>query len=359
MKTVNYGAVNPNSRYPVTAVQIILTRPLSSYVDFPTYIINSDGTITLNNNLTDQLAQAQALTPTADLEADTSEGWEDTLYVTFHSSVGPNIVDILIYLIQQYTSLRWDTASFNVVKTKLANFPANFPILDRKNIIQVLNEIAFQARCALYLKDRVFFIKYIAEEPTVDSIITLNDIDFETGIEVDLTTASTSTSASTEDIVTKDTVNWHMTWDEDSENHIILRHNVKKYGLFEESYDMYIYNQPDIVYKVATFWMIRKSVSNDPVKAIVMSAQYNSDKYTIDFECLTPLKSGTMTPYPFFWPASLPPGTKFPTAQEIAEGYAGGAGFETFAVGILPVGYVPTTPGVIFIGGTNIGSRKL
>ena len=178
-----------------------------------------------------------------------------------------------------------------------------------------------------------------------------------------------------------------MTWDEDSENHIILRHNVKKYGLFEESYDMYIYNQPDIVYKVATFWMIRKSntwkrvkfstflqklnietfdtvllnfgdkkyVSNDPVKAIVMSAQYNSDKYTIDFECLTPLKSGTMTPYPFFWPASLPPGTKFPTAQEIAEGYAGGAGFETFAVGILPVGYVPTTPGVIFIGGTNIG----
>ena len=53
----------------VTAVQIVVNKPLSSITD---------------------------------------QGWSDDLYVTFQSSVGPDIVDILKYLIENYTDLTWD-----------------------------------------------------------------------------------------------------------------------------------------------------------------------------------------------------------------------------------------------------------
>jgi hypothetical protein len=338
--TVNYG--------PITAIFVTLTKPLSTY----------------------------------------AEGWEDSLYITFESSIGPNIVDILIYLITAYTQLSYDTVSFAAVRTKIANFPANFPILERKNILQVLNEIAFQARCAIMIVDGVFKLKYLAEEPTADATITQSDIDFERGISVELT--------STEDIVTRYNATWHLTWAEKppgasgglgGEQLIILRHNVAKYGLIQDDYDFYIYNQPDTVYKVATFWLIRKSntwkrikfstflhkmnlesldtvllqfgssnyVSTGSIKAIVEKAQYNSDTRTIDFECLVPIKAGKMEMYPFFWPAALPTGTTFPTAEEIAEGWAGGNGLGAGATGDLPVGYIPSSPGTIFIGGINIG----
>ena len=88
---------------------------------------------------------------------------------------------------------------------------------------------------------------------------------------------------------------------------VVLRHNIKKYLIHEASYDFYIFNQPDIIYKMATFWLIRKSntwkrvrfttplhklnletfdtvllsfshpyVASGPVKAIVESARYDS-----------------------------------------------------------------------------------
>ena len=59
-------------------------------------------------------------------------------------------MEILKDLIANYTDLTWDATSFNHVQEKLQPFPANFPLLERKNAIQVLQEIAFQARCAIW-----------------------------------------------------------------------------------------------------------------------------------------------------------------------------------------------------------------
>src|SRR5207253_3052675 len=103
-------------------------------------------------------------------------GWSDDVYVTQTSSVGPNTVDILTYLIQKYTSHAIDSTSFNHVRTLLDNYPMHFPLLERKNILQVLQEIAYQARCALWLADDVFFIKYLPEEPTIDATIAESDV---------------------------------------------------------------------------------------------------------------------------------------------------------------------------------------
>lgn len=341
-QTVWYGTIQ--------VVQIVCNKPLSSYKD---------------------------------------QGYTDDLYVTFQSTVGPNVVDILIYLIDTYTDLLYDATSFAAVRIKLAAFPANFPILDRKNAVEILQDIAYQARCALWLSNGTFYIKYLPEEPTAVDTITESDIDAEKGITTELTT--------TEDIVTKMKIKWRMSWSpgqtdrekDKSEKTIILRHNVNRYGIQEEERDFYLYNQPDIVYKCATFWLIRKSntwkrikfstflhklnletfdcvtlnfiqhyVASGTIKAIVEKASYNSETNQIDFECLVPIKAGQMTKYDWFWPAGLPISLTWPPPDEIAGGDAGGDGVGMGAGGALPIGYFnPEGDDVVIVGGQNVVFR--
>ena len=97
----------------------------------------------------------------------TNQGWGNEIYVTFQSSVGPNTVDIMAYLIDTYTDLTWDNDSFNYCWQKLQKFPSNFALLEVKNVIDVLRDIAFQCRCALWISDNVFYMKYLPEEPTL------------------------------------------------------------------------------------------------------------------------------------------------------------------------------------------------
>ena len=125
VSTVNYG--------PIIAVIITMERQLSTYR-------YTDGT---------------------------NQGWSNEIYVTFESSVGPNTVDIMKYLIDTYTTLAYDNDSFNYCAEKLAAFPSNFALLETKNIIDVLRDIAFQCRCAIWISDDVFYMKYLPEEPTL------------------------------------------------------------------------------------------------------------------------------------------------------------------------------------------------
>lgn len=342
VQNVNYGTLK--------TVQIVTQRPLSSYAD---------------------------------------QGWTDDLYVTFrsHAAVGPDMIDTLIYLIEHFTDLTYDYDSFEDARIKLDSFPVNFPVLERKNTVQILQEIAFQARCALWLNNGKFYIKYLPDEPDSDGTISVSDIDAETGVQVELTT--------TEDLVTKMKIGWRMRWspgitdrDKDrSEQTIILRHNVNRYGVQEESYDWYIYNQPDTIYKAATFWLIRNSntwkriqfstfltklnlepfdcvlldfaqsyVADASVKALVEEATYNSDTNLIDFTCLVPIKSGQMEKYDWFWPSGLSFHLTWPPPDELAAGDAGGGGEGAGAIGTLPIGYFGDIEGsdTVVVGGPNV-----
>ena len=304
----------------------------------------------------------------------TTPAWSDELYITFQSSVGPNVVDILTYIINNYTTLTCDPTSFAHVREKLIPFPANFPLLTRKNVIQVLKEIVFQARCAFWLEDNVVMLKYLPEEPTPVDTITVSDMDAERGVEVELT--------ETEQIVTKMNVKWHLSYagegeyapsEADTTQYIILRHNVKLYGLQEQNYDWYVFNQPDIVLKCATFWLNRLSnawkrvkfrtylhklnleafdavtfdaagyIASGPVNVVIEKADYNSAENYIDFECAVPVKAGKMEQDAFYWPAALPTSATWPPQEDINSGAAGGGGIGSGANGQLPVG-IPGTP---------------
>jgi hypothetical protein len=283
--------------------------------------------------------------------------WGNDIYVSMTSSVGPNTVDILQYLIEKYTSFAIDSTTFNHVRTRLENYPSNFAILARPNIVQTLQEIAHQARCALLLRDNTFFIVYLSEEPTSVATITESDI---------IANSLQVVHTDTENLTTKYIAKWKKDGvrEYDNEGHllttaqqarvdqIILRHNIKKYGTQENTTNYYIYNIRENVLKSATFWLIRESnswrravfsttikhlaleifdcvtldlpdVAPNPIKAIVEKATYDSQNHLIQFECWTPLLAGTGTPYLWAWPADQLAGAEFPTQDEIDAGLAG------------------------------------
>jgi hypothetical protein len=293
------------------------------------------------------------------LSAIPDQNWSDELYVTFRSDVGPNIVDILEYIIDLYTEFSVDHISFDHVRERLAIFPANFAVLDRKNVLTILQEIAYQARCSLRLVNGIFYLTYLPEAPTpIDSIIE-SDIEVNT-IEVQGTPS--------EDIVTKSVTEWRASYAHSTLNKLILRHNIAYYGLREETTEFYIYNDPTIILKAATFWLIRKAntwkilkfrtflnklnvetldcitiafkrpyVTSDPVNAIVKQATFNSADRYIDMECWLPVKFGTMIPYDFAWPADVSASWVYPTDYEVVWGHAGGAWVGEDADGELPL----------------------
>ena len=176
--------------------------------------------------------------------------------------------------------------------------------------------------------------------------ITVSDIDADKGMAVEL-------AQRTEDIVTKMNITWRLTnvpayefsaEQANQSQYMVLRHNVQRYGLWEKDYDWYIFNQPDIILKMATFWLIRLSsawkrvkfrtylhklpfeafdcltlnatgyVASGPVKMVVEKADYNSAENCIDFECATPVRGGTLVQDSFYWPAALPQSTTWPPA---------------------------------------------
>lgn len=271
------------------------------------------------------------------------ESWDDDIYVTLTSSVGPNTVDELEWLIDTYTDFDIDSTSFDDVKAKIDNYPMHFLMPGRKNIVNVLQEMAEQARCAIWLRDDKFFLKYLAEEPAADDTITPSDV---------LANTLKISHTSTEDLVTKFVVEWQDDYAKQKANKLILRHNVSKYGTQEREYQYYCFNILDLVRKAATFWLIRRAntwrlcsfqtpitklatetfdtlqidvdqVTPNGVKAVVETANYDSDSRTIQFECWTPLKSGSLVPYDFAWPAAVDENLLFPTIDEREQRFAG------------------------------------
>lgn len=289
------------------------------------------------------------------------QNWSDDLYLTFQSSVGPNTVDIIEWSLTNYSGLTADAESFAYVRAKVDPFPMNFPVLDRRNTLDLMKDMAWQARCALWVSNGVVNLRYLPEEPESDQTITLSDI--EVG-------SLALTLTPTEDIITKMVATWRLNW-ADEPSRIVLRSNNR--SLREESKDFFAFNQPDIVHKVATFWLHRKShawkrvklrgflnllnlepfdtvtlslpgfASAGPIKAVVETVTYDSENYTVDLELALPVKAGSMELDPFYWSAE-------------AVGDFKTTVLDTGVTGTLPIGFIPWEggDGEIWAGGVNV-----
>lgn len=303
--------------------------------------------------------------------------WSDAIYCDITSPVGPNTVDILIWLIGQYTTFGYDVASFTETRVFVDSYPANFALLKTGNIVKLLQEIAFQARCALWYKQGLFYIKFLADMTSYVDTITEDDVESGT-LEISCTP--------TEELVTKytatytadgvSTVNGGTGWVagvvtdtagnvsaapvtvssltdlqalNTGEDLVIWYYNVQAYGLIEKTDPYYIYNIPELVELASMFWLVRYTntwkrikfstflthldletfdyvlldfmtnwVSDGPVVGMVESCQYDSANERVELTVWLPIRFGEMTTYPFATPYNISPTLVFPEEYQSA-----------------------------------------
>jgi len=283
--------------------------------------------------------------------------WEDTIYVTFQSSIGPNTVEIMKYLINRYTDFAIDPTSFSEVSALVSNYPMHFVFPGKKNIFQALQELAFQARCAIYLRNGEFILKYLPAQP--DSVHTFTESNVDTlSVELGFT--------ETEDLVTVINGTWRQHGAQDETYNCNMRYNVRKYGKHVLDVDYYAYNRIDCVVKSMTYWIIRRGntwktlnfqasldalnaetfdgvtlnftqnyQANSATLGIVEMADYNSESNTINFSVWTGVRAGEMEAYNLAYPAAVSSSIRFPDAIEEAKSYSGGGGVSGGAGGTL------------------------
>jgi len=333
---------------PSTEIKEVFARRTVNGVEQLLPVPSSRYTVTLSEEIAGQ--NATTIRFDRPLSQYVGEDWSDDVFITLISSVGPNTSDIIKYLIQTYTDLSVDTTSFDAVESAISLYPSDFALLERVDALATIEEIAWQARCAVIIKNGVVFLKYLAVEEI--PVITLSESDID-----DLSITFSNSDA----LVTKFVAIWQRDLSEDEVDRVVLRNNVPKYGLLEQEFNFYIYNIKELVVKSATFWLIRMSntwkvltfvayldtlelesfdtvamslpigliavdkdvPATDPVETlcIVQQADYNSAAHEIQYEVLTPILSGDKDPHLLFWPASAVPGTSYPTDKDL---FAGG-----------------------------------
>lgn len=271
--------------------------------------------------------------------------WEEDIFVTYTSSVGPNVVDVIEWLITAYTNLTVDTATFTHVRTLQDAYPVNFALLDKRNTLQLVEDIAWQARCVTWVSRGKVYIRYVPEELTAVKTITEDDVG-QSSLKLTFTES--------EQLVTTWTAKWRLNYSQSQLYSIVVRRNVKKYEEVKDEREFFIYNNRELVYKSITFWMMRRAstwkrvqmtlylnhldietqdtieldfdanhFTTGPVKAIVEQAVYNSENNLVNVSCWLPVLAGQMTPYVFAWPKDLTVNDIFPLAEEVIAGNAG------------------------------------
>ncbi len=365
----------------ITATMITLKQPLSyiNDVELTTAETGTGIVRTTTSSVTGQhVFDTQAKSYFNKNQSSSFEsGWEDQIYVDMISPVGPNTADILQYLITTYSGVPYpappftcDATSFNTVRTQLNNFPMHFCLFERKNLFDTLKEIAFQARCAIWLKEDIFYLLYLVPEGTPVDSIDLSDIE-EKSLEIHHTT--------TEELVTKFVASYKVFYGPPTgfaasdlgtkDDKIILRANMAKYGCHEQTYNYYAYTNTRLVDLSSTFWIIRKantwklvkfrtplhklkletfdsitidlrSVADEPVVGVIQSASLDSDAMEIDFTVWVPVRLGEMHKYPganpdryFFYPHI----TDEVGSQNIGETAGGDIASAYFNPGNIPI----------------------
>ena len=305
------------------------------------------------------------------------ENWKEGIYVTLTSAVGPNTVDIMEWVIGHYTNLTVDSSSFNSVKSALTNYPSHFALFEKKNALQLLEDLAWQSRCAFWVNGNVAHLRYLSVVP--NSVHTLDDSNVKQG-------SLQLTFTPIENLVTRLTCQWQPHYALKNPYQLVLRHNLAKYPEIGEDVDFYIYTHRELVLKSATFWLIRKAniwkkcrlsvaldsmvvetldcvliafatpyFANVDVKGIVESAKLNTETDSIDMDVWLPVKAGTMEVYDFAWPSSVTVNDIFPEVDLIISGNAG-SGFNSK----VPKGinYDPTDPDQLAFRPKDYGDIK-
>lgn len=202
------------------------------------------------------------------------EGWSDNVYVTATSTVGPNVADVITYIIETYVpSLNPVDRTFANVRNKTD--PVNFVLTQRKNALDLAAEIAWQTRCAIRVDSRNVELLFLDESPTSRlSLIesnTLRDSISLTFTETSrIKTKLVSKWATTnrdklppvdlnnlKDIKLVEIIKSLVDSDNPKKNDTrvsVYRENIDRYGEIAQEAEIYVFNEEQYILKTLNFW---------------------------------------------------------------------------------------------------------
>jgi hypothetical protein len=199
-------------------------------------------------------------------------GWSNEIYVSLVSSLSENTATQIKWILDNYSSLSTDAASFTAVATKINDLASHWVLFDQPDSLKLAEEMAWQARCALFVKNNTVYIKFLAEVPQTDNIITKDSAKLKS-----LNLSFTST----EDIITKFKAEYVTDYsgDEKSDKEYIYTNNTDQFGVKDDNYDFFIYTNPACVKVAATFWGYRYSNSWRKLQVTTFLKTLSSEAY--------------------------------------------------------------------------------
>ena len=278
------------------------------FVPIPSQLYVKKESLSIGNTT---VTAIQFTTPLIDL---LGHDWSGDVYVTFISPIGPNTADIIEWIVENYSSLSVDSTTFNAVSTKLDNYPSHFVLNDKRSTIELVEDIAWQARCVLSFETGVVKIIYISEQPSAQVTVTKSLVENRT-----LTSNHTDITG----VITKLKGKWQSNAKDTPPFPEVRQENISKYGLRESEKEFFIYNIRNLVQKSLRFWAhryanqwlnIKASSFSDLIKldvfdglnlslsdttivpvssvrAVLYGFEYQSGKY--DFDLWLPIVSGS------------------------------------------------------------------
>lgn len=267
--------------------------------DYFTPIPQSYFEIELADDLTADIPGAPAVCCTIEfpraLESFATQGWKkDTIYVTQRSTVAStgNSVEAIQYLIDNYTNLTPNSASFTAAETDVDPFPAHFAIHQVTDSLRLAKDIAWQSRCGLLLDGDEAKIVYLSKPPT--PVLTVDE---------EITEFKTVTLSQTglDYIRTKLTGEYALDGGPEELNgksreileSRIYTVNTDKYGVIESEHDFFIYNHAAMVQYSLYFWAHRYANSFRIIEASLFTDAMGLEPFdavVIDYD------SGTVNP---------------------------------------------------------------
>lgn len=106
------------------------------------------------------------------------EGWDDGVWVTATSSVGPAAGDILEYLLTRFTGITVNGASVSNLNDWTEDTPCNFVMYDKRNCLDLVRDIAWQSRAAVLFDQGQARLVYVPELTAPQLTMTESNTDF-------------------------------------------------------------------------------------------------------------------------------------------------------------------------------------